>query len=106
MKYPMIEKLGLEYWDEGGSLGHVLKTEDLENLLSSATRVYGWASNPISNWTSYRYDNNTDTALLIAIEPINQAVSKDEIRRALETVNFRPSTAEMLKRILAYGVKE
>lgn len=110
-QWPIISKLGLNIFksklDVDNSTWHVVAANDLESLLASAQRVYGWGKG--ADWhphqTSYNKElsDKTHTALLVGVEEIRKGVTREQILGHLREAG--PACREALaERIEAEGI--
>ena len=108
MKYPLIEKLKISICDsdELQFETRVVCADDLENLLESATVVYGQkyvdTDNSKNGWrVGEDFSWQTHKALLLAIEPIEQkkvTITRDDLETAYKnsgSLSFQALTKEL-----------
>lgn len=111
--YPLIKELRLEIKTFNIYPGRYVDADYLEKLLASAPRVYGPSSSKpdYANWNIKSGICDTHTALLIGIKPINNSVSKSEIKKVIHQIETKYGSGrgcliDLLSKILEHGVKD
>jgi hypothetical protein len=113
--YPLIQKLGLKTFSPNYISrlddDYLLSASDLEDILKTAQRVYGYIGEHGNSWSdsepgTYIQEKLSHTALLIAVEPIVKGVRKSEIIELLEERVDKGDSAfeNMIERIKNEGI--
>jgi hypothetical protein len=91
MKYPLIEAMGLEYFELYylSKKRFVVMADDLEKALQAAPVVYsGKKENPTDQeWDDIKMFNSTHTARVVCIQPIKKKTQAEAAMDLLEELN-------------------
>lgn len=109
--YPILTELGIEHWDEGGSLGWVCKAQDVERLFRRSEMVVGSAGIGC-DWKTkndrnvYKHTHQAYVAGIHLIPRDEKKISAAEFDGYLETFKVaeeKVNIIEFLERLRKYG---